>query len=183
VQESLTRGRIIPNVGDRQLVLANLSPSVRPVRPARAQATGRVRSEARRRLRCPDPLSSAGAASSGRVHIRFARGPGSCRCHAFSDSVGTLAYLRRAFPAEMRIKRYLRHLPISWVTFRVTIGSLPTSQTAYHRYLRPCSSFVDRRSVCISFSRRFAGPWKRSPVSTSSISMMRPPRRPTGPIA
>jgi hypothetical protein len=32
-----------------------------------------------------------------------------------------LAYLRRAFPAEMRSKRYLRHLPALWVTFWVLI--------------------------------------------------------------
>ena len=37
------------------------------------------------------------------------------------------------------------------------------------------ASSLERHTVCTSFSRRFADPWKRSPVSTSSISMMRPP--------
>jgi hypothetical protein len=44
--------------------------------------------------------------------IELVQDPGTRPRHAVSpvalfDSVGTLAYLRRAFPAEMRIKRYL----------------------------------------------------------------------------
>jgi hypothetical protein len=37
------------------------------------------------------------------------------------DGAEALADLRRAFPAEMRIKQYLRLFAISWVTIRVTL--------------------------------------------------------------
>src|SRR5947207_12384148 len=55
------------------------------------------------------------ASSRSRIQVRAPATPS-----PLFDSTQTLAYLRRAFPAEMRSKRYLGPYLLFWVTFWVT---------------------------------------------------------------